>query len=380
VLLVGAGLMLRSFLSLGSVDLGFRPDHVLTMRISLPEVRYSDGGRVSAFYRDLLGRVAALPSVQSVAATNHLPFVSDFAQMFTIEGSPAPAPGEALAANCRGVTPGYFDALRIPLRQGRLFTEQDGPNAPRVVIVDEILARRHWPEYPGEDGPVGRRIALGRPRDESAWRTIVGVVSAVRHRSLDAQLGSGMYVPYFQAPEPAVTLVARTASEPAQVASAIRAQVRAIDKDQPVSAVRTMEQLIAESIADRRAVLVLLGAFALLALVLAAVGTYGVISCSVAQRAGEIGVRMALGAQPGDVLRMVLGQALALALGGVVIGSVAALALSRGLSRLLYGVTATDPAIFAAVGLLLMAVAVLAAYVPARSAARGDPARALKAG
>jgi putative ABC transport system permease protein len=373
VLLVGAGLMTRSFLRLQAVDPGFRADHVLTVRLSLSESKYSEDRQRAAFFRDLLERVETLPGVQTVAVTNCLPLVSDFVRLFEIEGRPAPGPGEAPAASFRAVTPGYFRAMGVAVRRGRHFSEQDGAESAGVAIVNEDLTRRYWPK----EDPIGKRVHLGK-LDRMGWRTIVGVVSDVRHRALDTPALGELYVPYSQWPQAATTLVVRTTWEPVQMAGAIRAEVRAVDRDQPIGEIRTMERVVSESVAPRRAVVTLLGVFASLALILAAVGIYGVIAFSVVERTHEIGIRMALGAQRSDVLRMVVEQGLVLALVGVAIGAVASLVLTRVLSSLLYGVSATDPWTFLGVSLLLTVVAVLASYLPARHATKVDPLVALR--
>jgi len=376
VLLAGAGVMLRSFLRLRSVDPGFRADQVLTVRLALVQSKYAEARQKTAFYRDLLERVRSLPGVQSAAATNHLPMVSDFARGFTIGGRPAPPPGEWPVARYRAVTPEYFRAMGIAVLEGRVFTEQDHDQAPGVAVINQTLARRHWPAA----DPIGQRVNLERPDRQGAWRTIVGVVSDVRHRGLDAEIQPEVYVPYYQKPEAATTLVARATAEPVTLAAAVRAAVRAVDADQPVGEVRTMERVVAESesMGSRRTVMVVLGAFAAVALLLAAVGVYGVISYSVVQRRPEIGVRMALGAGSGEVRRMVVRQALELAATGVAIGAAAAFALTRFLAKLLYGVSAADPATFAAAAALLVGVSILASYLPARAATRVDPLAALR--
>ena len=375
VLLVGAGLMLRSFQRLQAVDPGFRPDHLLTVQVSLPDSKYPQGWQRAAFYQALLERVSTLPGVRSAAATDCLPMVSDFGRQFSIEGRPAPAPGEAPTAHFRTVTPEYFRTMQIRLRQGRHFSEQDHAQAPGVAIVNEDLARRYWPNQ----DPLGQRISLGK-QDSAPRRTIVGVVAGVRHHYLDAPVPAEMYVPYFQWPQASATLVVRTVSDPVRMAGAIRTQVRAVDKDQPLGAVRTMERVVSESVAPRRAVVVLLSAFSSLALILAGVGIYGVVSYSVAQRRHEIGIRLALGAQPREVLRLMLRQGLVLCLGGVALGALAALGLTRLLAGLLFGVSATDPWTFAAVTLFLIGVALLASYLPARAATRVDPIQTLRVG
>lgn len=376
VLLAGAGVMLRSFLRLWGANPGYRRDHVLTVRLGLQPSRYGEAGQKAAFQRALLERVRALPGVEAAAVTNHLPTVSDFARAFTIGGRPAPPPGEWPVARYRAVSPEYFRAMGIPVLHGRAFSVQDHGEAPGVALINQTLARQHWP---GQD-PVGQRINLEKPDWQHAWRMVVGVVGDVRHRGLDAEVQPEVYVPYEQAPEASMTLVMRTALEPSALSAAARAAVRAVDPDQPVGEVRTLEQVVAESesVGSRRTVLLLLAAFAALAVLLAAMGVYGVISYSVAQRTQEIGVRMALGASSADLVRMVVRQALALALAGIALGAAGAAALSRYLTTLVYGVKPADPGTFAAVALLLMAVAIAASYLPARAATRVSPMTALR--
>jgi putative ABC transport system permease protein len=266
--------------------------------------------------------------------------------------------------------------MGIPVLHGRAFTVQNHGEAPGVALINQTLARQHWPQQ----DPLGQRINLEKPERQHAWRVVVGVVGDVRHRGLDAEVQPEVYVPYDQVPEASVTLVLRTAIEPSRLAAPARAAVRAVDPDQPVGEVRTLEQVVAESdsVGSRRTVLLLLIAFAALAVLLAAVGVYGVISYSVAQRTQEIGVRMALGASSADLVRMVVRQALALALAGIALGTAGALALSRFLTALVYQVKPADPGTYAAVALLLMTVALAASYLPARLATRVSPVTALR--
>lgn len=376
VLLAGAGVMLRSFLRLWAADPGYRRDHVLTLSLVLQPSRYGEARQQIAFQRALLERVRALPGVEAAAVTNHLPTVSDFARAFTIGGRPVPPPGEWPVARFRAVSPEYFRVMGIPVLHGRGLSAQDHGEAPGVALVNQTLARQHWP---GQE-PAGQRINLERPEREYAWRTVVGVVGDVRHRGPDAEVQPEVYVPYEQIPEPAFTLVMRTAQEPSALAAAARAAVLAVDPDQPVGEVRTLEQVVADSeaVGSRRTVLLLLACFAVLAVLLAAMGVYGVISYSVAQRTQELGVRMALGASSADLVRMVMRQALALALAGIALGIAGAVALSRFLTTLVYGVKPADPGTFVAVALLVTGVALAASYLPARAATRVSPMTALR--
>jgi putative ABC transport system permease protein len=385
-LLVGAGLLLKSFLRLVEVPPGFRPEHVLTMDASLPQSRY-DGAAVARFYRQLLERVSALPGVESAGAVTLLPLSGeDSSTGFFVEGQPPPPPAERPHTHHRAVSAGYFQALGVELVQGRGFTDADSDGAPRVAIVNQTMARRL---FPGADA-VGKRVALDfeamhfyqdRPPDldiPAGLRTIVGVAADVRHAGLDLPAVPEMYVPYLQQPARDMTLVVRSTLDPGVVAEAVAREVRALDKDQPVSNVRTMSQLLGESVAAQRFNLELLGAFAVLALVLAAVGLFGVVSYGVGQRTHEIGVRMALGAQARDVLRLVVGQGMGLVLLGLVLGLGASWGLTRFLSSLLFEVSATDPAVFAGVSALLAAVALAASVLPGRRAMSVDPAVALR--
>ena len=376
VLLIGAGLLINSFLRLRSVDPGFRADNLLTMRIVLPRLKYPEQPQRTAFYAELLSRVEALPGVQAAAVTNWIPLVSQGDSVgFSIEGRPEPAAGQIPIAVTRVISPHYFSTMGIQLLQGRQFNEQDRADTPRTVVINETMARRYWP---GED-PLGKRITTGSPADPASWRTIVGVAQDVRQFQLNADPRPQIYLPYEQPVffQP-TNLVIRTGIEPLSLAATVRRTVWEIDRDQPVSNVRTMEDVLSESIARQRFSMLLLGIFAALALALAAVGLYGLMSYAVAQRTREIGIRMALGAQARDVLRLVVAQGLKLVLVGVVIGLVVAYMLTRLMSSLLFGVSATDPTTFIAISLMLLCVAVLASYIPARRATKVDPLVALR--
>jgi len=384
VLLIGAGLMIRSFAQLQRVDPGFDPSNLLTMTVSVTGSQHAEGPRRAAFFGELLDRVRALPGAESASAINHLPLGGDvWGTRFTIEGRPAPAPGEVPGATFRVTRPDYFRVMRIPLRAGRDFTEQDDERAPGVAIVNETLARLHWP---GEDA-LGRRIKLGSPEADGRWLTVVGVAKDVKQAEWAAAPRAELYQPYLQAAEylrrPAphvsyLTLVVRAAGDPMRLAPAVEREVRALDKDAPVAEVATMESVIARKMWQPRLSMFLLGSFAALAVALAAVGIYGVMSYAVAQRTHELGLRMALGAEPRRVLRLVLAQGLKLALAGVGLGLLSAYALTRVMGSLLYGVSATDPVTFAGVAVLLALVALLACYVPALRATRVDPLVALR--
>lgn len=376
VLLIGAGLLINSFLRLRNVDPGFRADNLLTMKIVLPEPKYEEMERRSAFYTDLISRIQSLAGVRSAAVTSNLPLYRQGNSIsIGIEGRPAPPPGQELIVVTRMISPGYFDTMSIPLLRGRQLTEQDTATTPNVVVISETMARRFWP---GEEA-VGKRIAIGRIRTPEDWVQVVGVVKDVRQFELNAEPKPQMYLTYRQVGFfDSRDLVVKTDVDPASMAATVRKAVWEIDKDQPVSNIQTMEEILADSIARQRFSMLLLAIFAAVALVLAGVGIYGVMSYSVAQRTHEIGIRMALGAQTGAVLKLAVGYGMKLVLAGLVIGLIAAFALTRVMSTLLFGVTATDPATFTLISLLLIAVAALASYIPARRATRVNPIIALR--
>ena len=375
LLLVGAGLLIKSFVLLRDVHPGFDAKNVLTMRISLPGARYPEPKQSEQFYRELTERVKALPGVEAAGATVSLPLGgSNFSvgRSFIREGRPL-VPAESKDTGYFVATPDYFKTMRIPVKAGRAFTEQDRADAPPVVVVNESLARR---DFPGED-PIGKRITVWR--DEKFAREIIGIVGDVKSSRLDAETDSQIYVPYAQdAGWGGLSLAVRTTVEPETLTAAVRGAVLSIDKNQPVHDIKTMDDVVAASVANNRLVVLLFGLFALLALLLATVGIYGVMSYSVAQRTHEIGIRMALGAQQADVLRLILKQGLMLTLAGVGLGLAGSFALSRLLESLLYGVSATDPITFGGLSLLLMAVALLACYIPTRRAMKVDPMVALR--
>jgi putative ABC transport system permease protein len=374
LLLVGAGLMLRSFVRLMSVDPGLDPQNVLTMDIRLPRGKYQPPQQAS-FFQQLLERLRSAPGMQSVGAVYPLPLSgAEEGLGFGIEGRPPAAPGEQLTAGPRWVSPDYFKTLKIQLLKGRVFTEGDAADSPPVLVINEAMARQYWPN----EDPVGRRVAFNSRDNQPVWREIVGVVKDVRHVALDTESKPQIYFPFTHFPSPMMTLVARTDGDPMNFVAAVRSQVQAIDRDQPVSNVHTMEELLARSVSERRFNLLLLAIFAGVALLLAAVGIYGVMSYSVEQRTHEIGVRMALGARTGDVLRLLLGQGMKLVAPGVAIGLAAAFGLTRLISTLLFDIRPTDPLTFVAIALLLTVVALLACYIPARRAAKVDPMVALR--
>ncbi|HYN83898.1 MAG TPA: ABC transporter permease [Pyrinomonadaceae bacterium] len=380
MLLVGAGLLLKSFWRLQAVDPGFDPQNVLTMRINLPRARYADGASRAAFVGDVTERVRGLAGVRSVAFGGPVPFSSgDIGSSFRIEGRAEPEPGSEPGASFRGVTPDYFRALGMPLLRGRDFAAGDVRGAATgAAIVNETLARKY---FAGED-PLGKvlvgvGVTSGDEAEPRRWE-VVGVVGDVRHSGLSVEPGGEIYLPYTQQPWTGGYLVVKTSVEPMSLAAAVRAELRAVDKDQAVAEVRPLEQMIAGTVARPRFYAALLTIFACVGLVLAVVGVYGVISYSVTERTHEIGIRMALGARAPDILRMVIGGGMRYVLVGVFAGLVASLSLARVIESLLFGVSAWDPLTFAAVSALATAVALLACYVPAKRATRVDPMVALR--
>ena len=381
VLLTSAGLLLKSFYRLLQVDPGFRAEKVLTLAIRLPETRYPWlSPQTGAFFKRLLERVETLPSVSSAGLTDSLPLThySMLMRGINIEGGPPQPPNADPVTAFMAVSRDYFHTMGIALLKGREFSEADvaggSGDSPNVLMVNETMARHYWP---GED-PVGRRLSMVVPGHGQGQATVVGVVADVRHEGLEAEVQPEIYRPYLRSPMNIMALAVRTSADPTQVVNAIRQAVWALDSEQPVYDVSTMEERLSESVAPRRFNLLLLGIFAVLALGLAAVGIYGVMSYAVTARTHEIGVRMALGASGSAVLKLVVGGAVKLAFLGVVVGIFAALAVTRLISSLLYQTRATDIGTFTSVSLLLLAVAFLAAYIPARRATKVDPMVALR--
>ncbi|HEX8140371.1 MAG TPA: ABC transporter permease [Pyrinomonadaceae bacterium] len=374
VLLVGAGLMMKSLYRLLAVDPGFATENVLTMRVSLPMTKYPEDGNVIAFHEQLLPRIESLPGVKGAGTVSVLPLLGGNTTRLLVEGRPAPPPGEELEANFREVSTGYFRTMGVPLIAGRNFTERDKVGTPEVVLINQTMAHRL---FPGEN-PVGQRLNFASMQVKGL--EIVGVVGDEKVTGLDSATTPVMYVAFLQDPGRTLNLVVRTTSDPLSVAGAVRSEIGSLDPDLAVFEVRTMEQLIdnAPSTFLRRYPAFLIGVFAGVALLLAMVGIYGVISYSVAQRTHEIGVRMALGAQRSDIFKMILGQGLLLTFAGVGCGLVAALILTRFLASLLFGVSTTDPLTYLAVSLPLILSAMLACYMPARKATKVDPMVALR--
>jgi predicted permease len=375
VLLVGAGLMLKSLYHLIQVSPGFQPAHVLTMEMDLRTDRYSKAPAILNFWQQLLDRVRVIPGVETAALGTTLPLSGDHSRGdVTIEGLPIPGPGEFPHPDRHTISTAYLTAMGIPLLRGRNFSDSDNETAPDVALINSTMARRFW----ADGDPIGKRFLWGHPDTDKKWFTIVGVVADTKLYGLDNPARLEIYYPYLQRSNSDMNLVVRSAVDPSSLTTSIRAAVAAIDKDQPIFAVHTMQELVNDSISTRRLTLVLLGIFSGLALILAAIGIYGVVAYSVALRTQEIGIRIALGAQSQDVLRLVLGQGARIAFFGVAIGLAAAAALARLLSSLLFSVSASDPITFATVAVLLIAVALLACYIPARRALRVDPIIALR--
>ncbi len=383
VLLVGAGLLIRSFWRLMQVEPGFDASNVLTLRLRLNDTKYPEAAQSMAFLREAAQRIEALPGVRQVSLTTGFPFGRASENSYLLEGEPEPRqPSERTRAYSQSVSETYRQTLGITLLAGRDFNASDRTDAPAVVIVDDEFLRRHFPNR-APDAALGKRLRYGG--DGEPWREIVGIVGHVRQHGLDEQGRPGIYRPWTQINPKyiadyvrAMDLVIKTSDEPTGLVAAIKREVQSLDRDQPLGNVRTLESLMAQSFAPRRFSLLVLGVFALVALLLSAVGLYGVLSYIVTQRTREIGVRMALGAQTRDVLKLIISQGIRLALAGVGLGLLAAFALTRLMSSLLFGVSASDPLTFVGIAALLMLVALLSCWLPARRATRLDPMVALK--
>jgi putative ABC transport system permease protein len=376
MLLISAGLMIKSFVRLQSVSPGFNPENILTMHISLAGAKYRETSRTVAFYQELLARVESLPGVQSAGIAYSLPpNLLEVSDSYAVEDHPT-TPGESdPIAPVNFVSESFFKTMGIPLVSGRFFTEADTADSPDVVIISEAMAKRYF----GNESPIGKRFKQGGlDRTGNPWREIVGVAGDVNYSGLEAKPEPVYYLPQLQTALRYMYMVVRSGLDPASLAPAIRGEVWALDKDQPVARVRTMEELLSGSVSQPRFRTLLIGVFAGVALLLAAVGIYGVISYSVTQRTHEFGIRMALGARQGSILRMVVGQGLKLALVGTGIGLLGAYFATSVLSSLLFGVSATDTPTFVGISLLLTGVVLLASYVPARRATEVDPMIALR--
>lgn len=394
VLLIGAGLMIRSFYRLQNVNPGFSYEHLTSFSISLPQKKYPSEEQRGEFFHRLLENIRSLPGVETVAAASGLPLGNNGWQTsFTVDGKPAPPPSEMPLMEACTVTPDYFRAMNIPLLRGRYFNDQDnraflaGRDLSKldegqrfvagstVIIIDEEFARRHWPS----EEAVGKRIRLGGSDADNPVLTVVGVVGRVKMEALreDSNRVQG-YFPYAQLSVASMAVIIKATGDPTQLVASARGQVKAADPDQPIYNVRTMNEIRAESVAPERLNLTLMSLFAGIALVLAIVGIYGVMSYSVTQRTHEIGIRMAIGAQPKDVFRMVIGQGMMLALIGVAVGLLGAFALTRLMATMLFGVEPTDPATFISIAVLLTSVALVACYIPSRRATKVDPVVSLR--
>ena len=376
ILLVGAGLLIKSFRHLLDVNPGLNPNGVLTASIALPAGTYAQETRQSAFFQQVLNRVAALPNVAAAGVVDPMPLGGSIAMNgFSIEGRAPVSSGERLATHSRIISADYLKAMGIPLLRGRTLSERDHATAPKVILINDSFARRH---FPNQD-PLGQRIRLTIAPNFIA--EVVGVVGDVKHRGLEREAGPEAYVSYLQVPGPIMSLIVRASSDsldPLTLSASIREAVQQVDKDQPVYDVKPMAAWVNESVARQRFNMLLLGVFAAVALVLAAIGIYGVINYSVTQRTHEIGIRLALGAQRRDVLRLVVGQGLALIMTGIACGVAGAFVLTRLMGGLLFAVSPSDPATFVIIPLLLACVALLACYLPARRAAKTDPLVALR--
>ena len=373
VLLGGAGLLARSFMRLTHVDPGFNPANATILRLALPEKKYDSDEKQAAFADALLARLRVLPGVQSAGLTHTLPLLGDWVLGFNIAGRPPIAPSDLPNTNYYAVTPDYFRAMGIPLLRGRLFTERDDAKAPRVAIINQSLAKQF---FPNED-PIGKQINITNGPD--TWRQIVGIVGDIKQYGVDKETTSQTYEPFAQKPFDTLNVVLRTSGSPIALVSALRPAVYAVDKEQPVGDIRPLSEIVAETIAKQRFAMTLLAVFSFVALVIASVGIYGVMSYSVAQRRGEIGIRMALGAQSRDVLQLILSRGGKLVGLGLLLGLGATLLASRAMGSILFQTSAYDPFTLAAITLLLAVVALLACLLPAQRATKVNPIEALRA-
>jgi len=372
VLLIGAGLMIKSFIRLRQTNPGFNPENVLAVDLTLSDSRYPEDRQQAAFFQEALDRIQSLTGVQSAGATTALPLtLSMSGSDFRIEGRPEPEAGKEMIIYKGSVTPDYFRTLGIPLIKGRDFSDRDKSDAPKTAIINNDLAHIY---FPNED-PINKRITFD---DGGSWISIVGVTGDVKQLGLDSSARPEVYFPYLQVAAPSMSIVVRSATEPSSLVNAVKSQIQMIDKDLPLDDAQTMQKILADSSSGRRFNMLLLSVFAVVALVLAVVGIYGVMSYTVTQRTHEIGIRVAVGAQPRDVFRMVIGQGMILAMIGVAFGLVGAFALTRLMKTMLFGVEATDPVTFVSIALLLTGVALVACYIPSRRATKVDPLVALR--
>lgn len=378
VLLVGAGLMIKSFMRLQQVDMGFNPNKAMAVSVPLPLLKYPEDSQRITFFQQLLEKTGALPGVQAVGATSGVPMSgSDFVLAFEVQGRP-PVPLEASqSTNFYSISSDYFTAMGISLLRGRMFTERDTKDSLPVAVINETMAKKIFPD----EDPIGKRITFDTRADKPAWFEIVGIVGDVKHYGLDRPSPMQTYEPFTQQTMSSMTLVVRSTNDPTNLSAAIRSQVLSLDKEQPISNISTLDQYISTSMAQQQFSTQLFGIFAAVAMTLACIGIYGVLSYSVTQRTHEIGIRLALGAQTSDVLRMVIKQGLLLTIVGIICGIAAAITLARVLtdfSGLLFDVKATDPMTFVMIAIGLLCVALVACFVPARRATKVDPMVALR--
>ena len=374
VLLAGAGLLFRSFLRLQAVEPGFNPQQVLTARLSPAGPQFQTDNDLIRFYDQVLERTRAIPGVQSAGMINVLPLTSGPTVAFQIEGRPKLSVDKLVPTDFRNVSPDYFRTMNIPVLKGRAFTAQDDSNAPPRLMINQALAQR---DFPNED-PVGKRVTFGTPSGETVWFEIIGVTANVRSLELREEAPAELYFTSKQSLFENMAIVVRSTVEPESIAPALRQAVAEVDRTVPVSRVKTMEHIVSESVTQPRFNLFLLGMFSGLALLLSVAGIYGVTAYTVTQRTHELGVRIALGAQVGDVLRMIMGQGMAVIGAGIVIGLIAAFGLMRLMNSLLFGVSATDPFTFVGITVVLIAAGLVACYIPARRATKVDPLTALR--
>jgi len=375
VLLVGAGLMIKSFLRLRKVDVGLNPQRVLSFGVMLPRAKYTESEQRATFFKNLVERMRTLPGVEAASATATLPLSgNNWGRSLTVEEFPVLSVGQAPMIQHTVVTPGYFQTMGIRLLAGRDFTDSDARDAPKVTIIDERLAREYWPNA----SALGKRVRFGPPEDNEPWHTVIGVVNAVRHRRMQEDTSKSVYLPHAQIPVNRLTLVARSSFDPTNLVGAVRREVSQLDPDLPLSDVAAMEQVMAESIWQPRLYALLFAVFAGGALLLAVIGIYGVMAYLVITRTHEIGLRMALGATARDVFKLIVGRGMMLTTVGVLLGIGGALALTRLMRGLLFNISATDPATFILIPVLLVLAAFLACFIPARRATRVDPLVALR--
>jgi len=375
VVLISAGLLIRSFWRLQQVNPGFAPQNTLAMSLALPATKYKEPAQRANFYKEALQRIRALPGVQSAGAVSNLPLSGDNSSgSFRIEGREVPQGQSLPHGNRWAATTDYFSTMKIPIHAGRFFDDRDTMESQPVAIIDEAMAHKYWPN----EDPMGKRISFQVVNGNRVWREIVGIVGHVRHQGLEGESRVQYYIPHSQTQNAFMSLVIRANVDPTSLTGAVRGAISGLDKDMPVFRVKTMDQFVSDSMAQRRFAMALLGIFAAVAMALACVGLYGVLSYSITQRLHEIGIRMALGARAADVLWLVVGQGMLLALAGVALGGVAAFLLTRLMANLLFGVTASDPLTFATIALALTLVALAACLAPALRATKVDPIVALR--